>query len=66
MIDPTFELLWRKIAESYVQVAQNPERVVAFEHDIYHVEVGSSLERTGVVVYINDDVEVKSPTLIAP
>jgi hypothetical protein len=67
MIDPTFELLWRQIAEAYQQVANNAGLEVEFEHDIYRVQVYRNVNSSKeIVVVVSDDVEVKPPTLIAP
>lgn len=64
MIDPTHEILWKKVGEAYAQVVNNAERKVEFEHDKYRVAVyhsGSIVE-----IRVADDVPVKPPTLIAP
>jgi hypothetical protein len=67
IIDPTYELLWKTIAEAYQQVANNAERKVVFEHDKYSVSVVQSpVEKNAILIKVSDDVEVKPPTLIAP
>jgi hypothetical protein len=65
MIDPTFELLWRQIAEAYQQVANDAGRGIEIEHDKYRVSV-YQLDAGPVQITVWDDVEVKPPTLIAP
>jgi hypothetical protein len=69
MIDPTHEILWKKVGEAYAQVVNNAERTVEFEHDKYRVQVyhgGPEGELSNIVIVVNDDVPVKPPTLIAP
>jgi hypothetical protein len=66
MIDPTYELLWKKVGEAYAQVDSNAERTIEFEHDKYRVLVGHHPQGKAVVVTIWDDVPVTPPTLIAP
>jgi hypothetical protein len=64
MIDPTYELLWKQIAEAYQQVANDSSKKIEIEHDKYHADIFA--EPGVVVIVVRDDVEVKPPTLIAP
>lgn len=66
MIDPTHELLWKKVGEAYSQMVNNKERSISLEHDKYRVALDHIANNTGVMIRIWDDVPVKPPTLIAP
>jgi hypothetical protein len=68
MIDPTFELLWKQIAEAYQQVANNATRNINFEHDKYSVMIVRTPIKDGdaIMITITDDREPDPPTLIAP
>jgi hypothetical protein len=65
VIDPTFELLWKKVGEAYRQVAANRDRTIEFEHDKYRVVIHDTGEG-GIVAQIWDDGQPTEPKLIAP
>jgi hypothetical protein len=66
VIDPQFELLWRKIAESYQMVAADASKTIEFEHEKWRVRVERGSWSWQVVITVNDDVKPKPPTLIKP
>jgi hypothetical protein len=66
MIDPTHELLWKKVGEAYSQMVTNKERGISFEHEKYRVALEHIANDTGVMIRIWDDVKPEPPTLIAP
>jgi hypothetical protein len=65
MINPTFEILWKQIAEAYQQVANSADRTIEFEHDKYRVKVWDNQDGA-VHVLVWEDNKPDPPTLIAP